>query len=252
MVKQVEAGTPCVLYVRLSRNDPKSLSIDNQIAALRAYAPNAPVVIDKGVSGEKNLIDPDSNWSKQVVPLLRKNPKTRVVVFTLDRLGRKKGIMIYTAETILDGGGSIYCVREDRLFTDMDSTLEGFELMIGSYQADSYRVETTKKTKVALDVLSEFEIPVGHKPELTEADLREIRALRAKKLGYTAIGRMMSVKRMRDGKPVDVPRSARLIKKALSGDYESLEAYDRRSRQRREEMKARAVLGYDSKEAANG
>ena len=56
---------------------------------------------------------------------------------------------------------------------------------------------------------------------------------------------------LRCHKSVDVPRSARQIKKALSGNYESLEAYERRSRQRRDEMKAPAALGYDSKEAAN-
>lgn len=249
MTATVEEGVDCVLYVRLSRNDPKSMSIDNQIAALQLYAPKGKLVIDKGVSGEKNLIDPESNWSKQVVPLLKKNPKTRVVVFTLDRLGRKKGVMIYTAENILDGGGSIYCVREDRLFTDMDSALEGFELMIGSYQADNYRVETTKKTKVALDVLDEFEIPVGHKPELTEADLAQIRALRAKKLGYTAIGKAMAVKRLQKGEVVEVARSPRLIKKALSGDYETREAYDRRDREARQAMAARLLLGLGSEKA---
>jgi DNA invertase Pin-like site-specific DNA recombinase len=247
MTKTVEKGVSCALYVRLSRNDPKSMSIENQVAALQRYAPGCPVIIDKGVSGETNLTDPNSNWNKQVMPLVRKNPKIRIVVFTLDRFGRKKGAMMFTAETIIDGGGSIYTVREDRLFSDMDSALDGFELMLGSYTADNYRVETTKKTKVTLDVLTANNVPIGKKPELYDADIKRIKELRALGLGYESIGKMMSKRRKSDG--ALVKRSARLIKTVLAGDYESRDAYDRRNVEAREAMAARNVLArYEARE----
>jgi len=243
MSKTAPEGLTYICYVRLSREDAKSMSIDNQTEKLSAYAPGSKLVIDRGVSGESNLTDPKSNWSKEVRPFLEAHPGAQVVLFTLDRMGRKKGAMMYEAEQIIDAGGSIYTVRDDRLFDDMEDAGQAISMMMGSYEAHAYRVESAKKTQVALDVLAAHEVPVGHKPELTEADLVQIRALRTKKLGYTAIGKAMSVKRLREGELVQVPRSARLIKKALSGEYETREAYERRSREKRETMLARDVLG---------
>jgi hypothetical protein len=243
MTKTAPEGTTCICYVRLSREDAKSMSIENQTAKLAAYAPGSKLVIDRGVSGETNLTDPKSNWSKEVRPFLEAHPGAQVVLFTLDRMGRKKGAMFYEAEQIIDAGGSIYTVRDDRLFDDMEDAGQAISMMMGSYEAHAYRVESAKKTQVALDVLAENEIPVGRKPDLTEDDLARIRALREKGLGYTAIGKALGVKRLRDGKQIEVARSPRLIKRALSGEYETREAYERRSREKREAMLARAVLG---------
>lgn len=242
MTQRAPEGTKAVLYVRLSRDDAKSMSIENQSRALQAYAPGAPLVIDRGVSGETNLTDAKSNWNKQVRPILEAYPSTQVVIFTLDRMGRKKGAMMYEAEKIIDGGSSIYCVRDGRLFDDMDDAAQAIEIMMGSYNADAQRVEGRKKTIAALEPMKAAGISLGRKPELTNADLAAIRALRRKGLGYTSIGKAVGVERVRDGKLVEVPRSAKLIKLALSGDYESREAYERRNLAARKRMAAHAVL----------
>ena len=251
MTQRAPEGTKAVLYVRLSRDDAKSMSIENQSRALQAYAPDAPLVIDRGVSGETNLTYPKSNWNQQVRPILQADPSTQVVIFTLDRMGRKKGAMMYEAEKIIDGGSSIYCVRDGRLFDDMDDAAQAIEIMMGSYNADAQRVEGRKKTIAALEPMKAAGIPLGRKPELTEADLATIRALRAKKLGYTSIGKALSVKRKRAGGVVEVARSPKLIKLALSGRYETREAYERRDLAARKRMAAHAVLGEVGEELAD-
>lgn len=247
MTKTEAPLVPRVLYVRLSRDDPGSMSVDNQCERLLSYAPGSLVVIDRGVSGEINLTDPNTNWAKQVRPFLASNPGAQVVLFTLDRMGRKKGAMMFEAEKIIDAGGSIYCVRDDRLLDDMDDAAQAFEMMIGSYNADAQRVEGRKKTIAALEPMKEAEIPLGRKPELTEADLVKIRALHARGLGYASIGKVMAKKQKKDGKIIN--RSAALIKKALSGKYETREAHAQRDREKRDAMAARAVLGLSVRES---
>lgn len=252
MVRTATNDAPRILYVRLSRDDAKSMSISNQTTQLRAYAPGAPIALDRNVSGEINLTDPNTAWALEVRPFLAKNPGAQVVLFTLDRMGRKKGAMMFEAEKIIDAGGSIYCVRDDRLFDDMDDAAQAIEIMMASYNADVQRVEGKRKTNAALKPMKEAGIHLGRKPELTAADLATIRALRSRGLGYTAIGKAMSVERMRDGQLVEVPRSARLIKKALSGSYKGREEFDRNDLQKRKEMAARAVLGRsERREEAN-
>ena len=89
-------------------------------------------------------------------------------------------------------------------------------------------------------------MPVGRNPALTDDDLESIRALRVEGIGYKVIGRILAFKRKSDGEEVN--RSPALIKDALSGNYETLEAYERRARRAREQMLARAVLGLGSEE----
>ncbi|QIM15962.1 recombinase family protein [Leucobacter insecticola] len=230
-------------YVRLSREDAKSMSIENQRRALRAYDPKMPIFEDEGVSGESNLTDPDTAWSKQVRPLFRKDPKgTQIVLFTLDRMSRKKGAMLFEAEQTLDAGGTIYCVRESKTFDDADDAQQAIELLFASYQADAYRVETRKKTKVAIDALKKAGVPLGRKPSLSEEHIEQIKSLRTLGLGYTAIGKAVPTLRKKD--KVLVATSPRVIKKVLAGEYESRESYDLRNLEARTKMAARAVLGY--------
>lgn len=102
-------------YIRLSREDAKSMSIESQKKALRAYAPKMPIFEDEGVSGETNLTDPRSAWSEKVRPLFLADPaNTQIVVYTYDRIGRKKGKGLSEVEDITDSGGSVHVVREGR------------------------------------------------------------------------------------------------------------------------------------------
>lgn len=237
-------------YIRLSREDAKSMSVESQKKALRAYDPKMPVFEDEGVSGETNLTDPRSAWSRQVRPLFLTDPEnTQIVVYTYDRIGRKKGKVLSEVEDITDAGGSVHVVREGRTYDDAEEAAQSIELTFRSLQDENYRVEVSKKTKIALDYRRSAGVPVGRKPALTDADLVKIRELRDRGIGYEGIGRLMAFKRKKDG--VEVERSAAVIKKALSGSYETVEAYERRARKMRERMVARAILGQDAEESVD-
>ena len=237
-------------YIRLSREDAKSMSVESQKKALRAYDPKMPIFEDEGVSGETNLTSPKSAWSTKVRPLFLADPaNTQIVVYTYDRIGRKKGKVLSEVEDITDAGGSIYVVREGRTYDDSEEAAQSIELTFRSLQDENYRVEVSKKTKQALDYRRANGVPVGRKPALTDDDLVKIRALREAEIGYEGIGRLMAYRRKSDGELVD--RSPALIKKALSGNYETVEAYERRARRMRERMVARAVLGEDAEESVD-
>ncbi|ROP74408.1 recombinase family protein [Curtobacterium sp. PhB115] len=231
-------------YYRLSREDSKSMSIESQKKALRAHDPKMPIFGDEGISGERNLTDPKSEWSTKVRPLFLEDPaNTQIVVYTYDRIGRKKGKVLSEVEDITDAGGSIFVVREGRTYDDAEEAAQSIELTFRSLTDETYRVEVSKKTRRTLDYLAQNEVPLGRKPELTDADLAKIRVLRERGLGYTAIGIVMAKVQKKDGKVIN--RSAETIKRALSGEYESREAYERRSREMRQRMAARAVLGLE-------
>jgi hypothetical protein len=186
-----------------------------------------------------------------VRPTLEADPSTQVVIFTLDRIGRKKGAMMHEAERIIEGGSSIYCVRDGRLFDDMDDAAQAIEIVMSSYNADAQRVDGRKRTIAALEPMKAAGIPLGRKPELTEADLATIRALGAKNLGYTSIGKALSVKRKRAGGMVKVARSPKLCMLALSGSYETRKAYERRNLAARKRVAAHAVLSEAGEELAD-
>lgn len=100
-------------YIRLSRDEGKGMSIENQRKALTDYDPRIPIFVDRGVSGDANLTDPASQWSKEVRPLFQQDPaNTQIVVFSFDRLGRRKGAVLFEVENITEAGDSIHVVRE--------------------------------------------------------------------------------------------------------------------------------------------
>ncbi|MCY1696478.1 hypothetical protein [Curtobacterium sp. SL109] len=153
------------------------------------------------------------------------------------------------AWNITDAGGSIFVVREARTYDDAEEAAQSIEMTFRALTDETYRVEVSKKTRRSLGYLAQNEVPLGRKPELTDADLAKIRALHDRGLGYTAIGIVMAKVQKKDGKVIN--RSAETIKRALSGEYESREAYERRSREARQRMAARAVLGLETTKEKN-
>jgi DNA invertase Pin-like site-specific DNA recombinase len=238
-------------YIRLSRDDGKGMSVENQRQALLAYDPTMKIFVDKGVSGATNLTDPKSEWSKHVRPLFQQDPEnTQVVVYTYDRLGRRKGKVLSEVEDITDAGGSIHVIREGRTFTDSKEASQSIEMTFRSLTDESYREEVVKKTQRAIDALKAAEIPLGRKPSLTENQIAQIKQLRALELGLVSIGKAVRTKRKTDGKMTAT--SPRVIARVLAGEYESREAYERRDAEAREAMAARTVLArYESKEATD-
>lgn len=228
-------------YIRLSREDGKSLSIENQKSALRAFDASMKIFVDEGVSGENNLTDSKSAWTTKVRPLFQQDPKSsQIVVYTFDRLGRKKGKVLSEVEDITDSGGSVYVVRESKTYDDSEDFSQAIDLTFRSLSDEAYRVEGKKKTQRAIDSLKLAEVPLGRKPSLTDKDVLEIKRLSALGLGLTSIGKAVRTLRKKDGlMTVTAPRT---IKKVLSGEYESREAYDLRDYKARRKMLAKGVL----------
>lgn len=126
-------------YIRLSREDSKSLSIENQRKALLAYDPKMKIFVDEGVSGETNLTDPKSAWSTGVHPTFLEDPTaSQIVVLTYDRIGRKKGKVLSEVEDITDSGGSLHVIREDKTFTDSEEAAQAIELTFRSLADENY------------------------------------------------------------------------------------------------------------------
>lgn len=214
-------------YVRLSKDDAKSMSVANQTKALRAYDPAMPIFIDNGVSGGKNIKDPDSAWNKELMPLLLANPSAQVVVYTQDRLGRKKGKVLSAIEDITDGGGTLYVLRDNKLYTDAEEFEQSVTLSMTSLVDEAYRVEGTKKTQRAIDVLKAAGVTLGRKPHLFEKDLKQIRDLYERGMGYTAIGKVVRTRRVSDGNWQNTSR--KVIKRVIEGTYVSREEFDRKN-----------------------
>ncbi|GLJ62226.1 hypothetical protein GCM10017576_23560 [Microbacterium barkeri] len=234
-------------YIRLSRDDGKSMSVENQRKALLAYDPKMTIFVDKGVSGSTNLTDPESAWSKKVRPLFQQDPaNTQIVVYTYDRIGRKKGKVLSEVEDILDPGGTLHVIRENKTFTHAREASQSIEITFRSMVDENYREEVVKKTQRALDALKEAEVPLGRKPSLTEKQIKQIKELHKLGLGYTAIGKAVRTVRKKDG--ALIATAPRTVKKVLEGQYESREAYEQRDLAARQRMAARSILGGDGDE----
>lgn len=227
--------TRFVGYVRLSRDEAASHSIANQIAALKKYQPSITIFTDRGVSGNTNLTDPTSAWVTGLIPFFYEDPSnTEVVLYTFDRIGRKKGKVQSNVEDILDAGGHIYILRDDRRFNDGDDFGQAVDLTFRSLSDEQYRVEGTKKTRRALGVLQDNGVKLGRKPTLTEKQMASIRDLAGRGLGYTAIGKVVRSKRKKDGQLLNT--SPRVVKAVCEGKYMSREEWERRNQNARNDL----------------
>lgn len=213
-------------YLRLSKDDGSSYSIENQKAALKEYDPTMKFFIDRGVSGYANLDDPKSAWCSKLLPVLEANPTAQVVVYSLDRLGRSKGAVLHTIEKLLRGGGTLFVVRDEKLYDDDDDFSQSIQLTFESMSNHSYRAEVKKKTLRALDVLQEAGVKLGRKPSLTDKHIAQIHELRERGLGFTAIGKVVRTQR-KDG--VWVNTTPRVVKAVLDGSYVSREEWELRN-----------------------
>ncbi len=222
-------------YLRLSRDDGKGQSIENQKKALLAYDPNMKLFADNAVSGESNLTDPNSAWSKKLVPYLRENPTAQVCVYSLDRLGRKKGALLFAVEQLVDNGGTLYVVRDKKLYDDPEEFDQSIQLTFETLSNEAYRVEIQKKTQRALDELKKSGVTLGRKPSLTEKDIDEIHKLRKRGLGFTSIGKVVRTKRAKDGREQNT--SPRVVKAVLEGGYISREEWELKNAEARRFMR---------------
>ncbi|MEQ6896255.1 recombinase family protein [Microbacterium sp. KR10-403] len=224
-------------YLRLSRDDGKGQSIENQKKALLAYDDSMTLFTDNGVSGETNLTDPNSAWSTKLIPFLQQHPTAELCVYSLDRLGRKKGKVLSAIEDLIDNGGTLYVVRDRKLYDDPEDFSQGVQLTFESLSNEAYRVEIQKKTKRALSELQKAGVTLGRRPTLTEKDIVEIQKLRARGLGYTSIGKVVRTKRVKDGKEQDT--APRTIKAVLTGSYISREEWELKNAEARRSMRRR-------------
>lgn len=216
-------------YVRLSRKEDAgtSLSIDNQIRALKEYDSTMRVFADRGVSGEVNLDEPTAAWSSKLLPILKENPTAQVCVYSLDRLGRSKGAVLYTIEKLIRGGGSLYVVRDRKLYDSNSDFEQAISLTFASLSNEAYRVEVQKKTQRALDVLKEAGVTLGRRPALTEKDAEQILELHERGLGPTSIGKVVRTKRLKDGAWQNA--SPRIVRAVIAGTYVTQEEWERRN-----------------------
>lgn len=220
-------------YIRLSRDDRPSHSIANQKKALLAFDPSMRLFVDEGVSGETNLTDPKSAWRSELIPALIETPSAQVVLYSFDRLGRKKGKVISAVEDIIDGGGTLYIVREGRTFDDPEEASQSVELLFTSYANENYRVDMEKKTARALGVLKDNGIKLGRRPSLGDKEATRIKGLARRGLGATAIGRVVQTT-LRDGRVINT--APREVRRVLDGTYVTKEVWDRRNQAARSHL----------------
>lgn len=235
-------------YIRLSKDDSKSHSIDNQLKALKEFDPKMNIYIDRGVSGNTNLTSPESEWSKRVRPEFQQDPEnSQIVIYSFDRLGRRKGAVLYEVENITEAGGAIHTIRDNKTFTDAQDISQSIEMTFRSLTDEHYRTEVVKKTQRAIDILKAGGVPLGRKPSLTDKDIQRIKELRKLGLGYTSIGKAVRTYRASDN--TYPPTSPKTIKRVLNGQYESREAFQKR--QDEAQMKLDPKKYYEKKNKEN-
>ncbi|PTT21714.1 hypothetical protein DBR36_03450 [Microbacterium sp. HMWF026] len=220
-------GIKRIGYVRLSRDDAKSMSVENQMKALAEYDPAMQIVVDKGVSGETNITDPKTAWNRELMPALQAHPDTQLVVYTLDRVGRKKGKVMSAIEDLIDNGGTLYVLRDKKLYDNPENFEQAVQLALGSLVDENYRVEGTLKTQRAIDVLKQAGVKLGAPPRLHDKDVKQIRDLHERGLGFASIGKIVRTRRARDGEWQNT--SPRVIKRVLDGTYETREEFNRKN-----------------------
>lgn len=201
-------------YARLSRNDEndQSMSTKTQVKDLKSYQPEIEIFVDDGVSGENNMNDGEG-WKRlytRFLELAERGEEVQVSVAVFDRLGRRKGMVLYAIEEITRRNGSIHIVRDNKTITDPTESSQAIELLFNSFSSEQYRVETKKKTTRALKALKDGGVKLGNEPKLTRTDIARIHALQDKGLGYASIGKVMNV-------------SAPTVKKVLNQSYMSKE-----------------------------
>jgi DNA invertase Pin-like site-specific DNA recombinase len=208
-------------YVRLSRDDISSMSVENQTKALLEYDPTMQIIVDRGVSGETNISDPKSNWNRELVPLLEANPTAELDVYTFDRVGRKKGKVLNWVEDHLERGGTIYVVRDKKLYDDAENFEQALSLSFVTFKDENYRVEGSLKTQRAIDVLVKAGVKLGRKPVLTEKEMKQISELHERGLGPKSIGRVVRTRRVKDGEWQNT--SPRVVQQVLDRSREKWE-----------------------------
>lgn len=217
-------------YIRLSRDDKASHSIDNQRKDLLNYDPSMTLYVDAGVSGENNLTSLKAQWHQLWLDFTANPQDTTIVVVTFDRLGRKKGKVLSVVEDIIDSGGELFCLRDNKRYNDLNDLTQDLELYFSSFSNEQYRKDVQRKTRRALDELQAAGIKLGRRPALTERNICEIKELHARGLGFTSIGKVVRTQRQpkpgqREGAWTNT--SPRTIKQVLQGTYVSREQWER-------------------------
>lgn len=178
-----------------------------------------PIIQDKGQSGADNLIE-SKVWQTIADKITTGDTLT---VWSQSRLGRDNTEVAWVIGRLTKRGIAVHILEEDRLITDMDDFSQNATMTLKGLTDHNERIELKKRTKKALGVLQEAGVKLGRKPSLTEKDLRDIRDLHSRGLGYTAIGKVVRTKKL-SGKWVNT--SPRTIRSVIEGTYLSRETWE--------------------------
>ena len=178
------------------------------------------IIQDKGQSGWDNLIESKA-WQSIADEITGGD---KLCVWSQSRLGRDNTEVAWVIGRLTKRGIAIQILEEDRLITDMNIFAQNATMTLKGLVDHSELVDNKKRTNGALSVLKEAGVRLGRKPELTEKDVKAIRDLRGRGLGYVAIGKVVRRKLKSTGQYVNT--SPRVVKKVLDGTYISLEQWE--------------------------
>lgn len=147
--------TTAVAYVRVSTEEQaaEGVSVDAQIAAVRAYAmlrglDLVDVVVDAGVSAGKPLAD--RAGGAVVLDLVRRRKVRAVVGVKLDRLFRNAGDCLTTTEAWDKAGVALHLVDMGGQAIDTSSAMGRFFLTVMAGAAEMERNLIRERTTTAL------------------------------------------------------------------------------------------------------
>lgn len=230
-------------YVRLSKDDAESFSVENQRKDLLHYDPRMRLFIDDGVSGEINLVKPDGAWAALWAEFMAEPTNSEICMVAFDRIGRKQGKVLSAVEDVIDLGGAIYVVEDAKRYDRAsEGVAQDIALTFQSFSNSQYRKGVSRKTKRSLGGLVEAGVKLGPPPKFGEKEIAKMREYYAEGFGLKAIGKLVRLPR-KDGTLVNTSKD--VVRRVVSGEYMSREAWNRHNAMARLRL-AERIAGGDS------
>jgi DNA invertase Pin-like site-specific DNA recombinase len=150
--KHAQAPTQALGYVRVSTEDQvrDGVSLDAQRAKIRRYGALhelalADVIVDAGVSGAVPF--GDRPGGARVLEAVQSNLVGAVVVYKLDRLGRRTLDVLNLVETLTEAGVALHSISEK---LDTESAIGRFVLRTLASLAEMERDQVRERTSLAM------------------------------------------------------------------------------------------------------
>jgi DNA invertase Pin-like site-specific DNA recombinase len=201
-------------YVRGSTEKQKSTLISQRDELIDKGVKQEHIFVDDATTGKTNMTKHGTAW-EELQGKLQKGD--RLVVHSHTRLGRKNHEIIYAVGNLIDRGISVWDLKSDKVYDDLDNFEQVLNLNMNSAFGDKERVEISSRTKTGLKTRTKAGFKLGQKKKLSRSHIAYIHTLREEGHGLKYIAGAVKVYSKKYGK--EMPISPTTVQKVLSGNY---------------------------------